>query len=82
MSVVFWTWLWGPVGPPRATPLTVRGGAGQICPETELPDVILGDEEVLEPSVRVVSAAVIGSGRSRELLQVSEEKGLESATTR
>jgi predicted PurR-regulated permease PerM len=40
-SAVFWGWLWGPVGLLLSTPLTV------------ILDIILGDEPVLEPPVRI-----------------------------
>jgi predicted PurR-regulated permease PerM len=54
VSAVFWTWLWGPVGLLLATPLTVIVVVlGKHVPHLGFLDVILGDEQVLEPSVRV-----------------------------
>ena len=54
VAAVFWTWLWGPVGLLLATPLTVIVVVlGKHIPQLRFLDVILGNEEVLEPSVRV-----------------------------
>src|SRR4029077_21015536 len=53
-SVVFWTWLWGTIGLLLATPLTVIVVVlGKYVPQLRFLDVILGDKQVLEPSVRV-----------------------------
>jgi predicted PurR-regulated permease PerM len=53
VAVAFWTWLWGPVGLLLATPLTVcLVVLGKHLPDLEPLVVLLGDEPVLEPSVR------------------------------
>jgi predicted PurR-regulated permease PerM len=54
VSAVFWTWLWGPVGLLLSTPLTaVLVVMGKYIPQLQFLDVLLGDEPVLEPPVRV-----------------------------
>ncbi|HEY1921377.1 MAG TPA: AI-2E family transporter, partial [Tepidisphaeraceae bacterium] len=53
-SAVFWTWLWGPVGLLLSTPLTVcLVVIGKYVPQLHFLAVMLGDEQALEPSVRV-----------------------------
>jgi len=52
-SAVFWTWLWGPIGLLLSTPLTVcLVVLGKHVPQLQFLSVMLGDEQVLEPSVR------------------------------
>lgn len=54
VSAVFWTWLWGPVGLLMATPLTsCLVVMGKYVPQLRFLDILLGDEPVLEPPVRV-----------------------------
>jgi predicted PurR-regulated permease PerM len=80
VSAVFWTWLWGPVGLLLATPLTVCVVVlGKHVPQLGFLDVILGDEEVLEPSVRVYQRLLsLDQEEAGELLhEYRKEKGLE-----
>ena len=52
-AVVFWTWLWGPVGLLLATPLTVCVAVmGRYIPEFGYLNVLLGVEPVLAPEER------------------------------
>jgi len=52
IAVVFWTWLWGPIGLVLATPLTTcLVVLGKYVPQIEFFDVLLGDEPVLETEV-------------------------------
>lgn len=52
VAVVFWTWLWGPIGLILATPLTTcLVVLGKFVPPLEFFDVLLGDEPVLENEV-------------------------------
>ncbi len=54
VSAVFWTWLWGPVGLLLSTPLTVcLVVVGKYVPSLQFLDIMLGDEPVLEPPVRI-----------------------------
>lgn len=54
VSAVFWTWLWGPVGLLLSTPLTViLVVVGKHVRQLQFLDIILGDEPVLEPPVRI-----------------------------
>lgn len=54
VAAVFWTWLWGPIGLLLSTPLTVcLVVMGKYVPQLQFLDILLGDEPVLEPPVRV-----------------------------
>src|SRR5215813_4414428 len=49
MSIVFWAWLWGPVGLLLATPLTVcLGVLGKYVPYLAFLEVLLSDEPVTD----------------------------------
>jgi predicted PurR-regulated permease PerM len=79
-SAVFWTWLWGPVGLLLATPLTVCVVVlGKYVPQLRFLEVILGDEQVLEPAVRVYQRLLsLDQEEAGELLhEYRDEKGLE-----
>jgi hypothetical protein len=61
VSAVFWTWLWGPVGLLLATPLTViLVVVGKYVPQLRFLDILLGDEPVLDPHVRVYQRLLAG----------------------
>jgi predicted PurR-regulated permease PerM len=52
-AVLFWTWLWGPVGLLLAIPLTVCVAVmGRYIPELGYLNVLLGVEPVLAPEAR------------------------------
>ena len=52
-AVIFWTWLWGPIGTLMATPLTVCIAAvGRHVPQFGFLNVLLGVEPVLAPEMR------------------------------
>jgi hypothetical protein len=52
VSVLFWTWLWGPVGLLLATPLTVcLAVLGKYVPALDFLGVLLGEAPELEPHV-------------------------------
>lgn len=54
VAAVFWTWLWGPVGLVLSTPLTVcLAVVGKYVPHLQFINVMLSDEEVLAPPVRL-----------------------------
>jgi len=54
ISAVFWTWLWGPLGLLMSTPLTVcLVVMGKYVPQLRFFDILLGDEPVLSPHVRL-----------------------------
>lgn len=53
LSMVFWAWIWGPVGLVLATPITVcLVVAGKYIPRLQVLYVLLGSEPVLEPRAR------------------------------
>ncbi|HSU76911.1 MAG TPA: AI-2E family transporter, partial [Burkholderiales bacterium] len=52
-AVMFWTWLWGPIGLLLATPLTVCVAVvGRHIPELGFLNLLLGVEPVLSPEQR------------------------------
>jgi hypothetical protein len=52
IAIVFWTWLWGPVGLLLATPLTAcLAVVAKYVPRLEFIAVLLGDEPVMQTSV-------------------------------
>jgi len=54
IAAVFWTVLWGPIGLLLSTPMTVcLVVLGKYVPQLEFLSVLLGDEPVLEPPVRI-----------------------------
>ena len=54
VAAVFWTWLWGPIGLLLSTPLTVcLVVIGKHVPQLQFLDILLGDEPVLPPHVRL-----------------------------
>lgn len=80
VSTVFWTWLWGPIGLLLSTPLTVIVVVlGKHVPQLRFLDVILGDAQVLEPSVRVYQRLLsLDQDEAGELLHdYRKERGLE-----
>lgn len=54
VAAVFWTWLWGPIGLLLSTPLTVcLVVLGKYVPQLQFLDILLGDEPVLPPHMRL-----------------------------
>jgi len=52
IAIVFWTWLWGPVGLLLATPLTAcLAVVAKHVPQLEFIAVLLGDEPMMQASV-------------------------------
>jgi hypothetical protein len=52
IAIVFWTWLWGPVGLLLATPLTAcLAVVAKYVPQLEFIAVLLGDEPMMQASV-------------------------------
>lgn len=53
LMIVFWTWLWGPVGLVVGTPLTVcLLVLGKYVPSLSFLETLLGNQRVLEPDMR------------------------------
>jgi len=81
ISAVVWTWLWGPIGLLLSTPMTVcLVVMGKYIPDLQFLDILLGDEPVLPPHVRVYQRLVAGeeeeaADMTRGLLK---EKSLEA----
>jgi predicted PurR-regulated permease PerM len=60
-AVLFWTWLWGPIGLLLATPLTVLLVLmGKYVPQLEFLDVLLGDKSCLDPAMRIYQRLIAG----------------------
>ena len=71
-AVIFWTWLWGPVGLLLATPLTVCVAVmGRYIPEFGFLNVLLGVEPVLPPEGRLYQRLIALD--DEEALDVAEE---------
>jgi len=71
-AVIFWTWLWGPVGLLLATPLTVCVAVmGRYIPEFGFLNVLLGVEPVLPPEGRLYQRLIALD--DEEAIDVSEE---------
>lgn len=52
VAILFWTWLWGPIGLILATPLTAcLAVLGKYVPQMEFFGVLLGDEPALETDI-------------------------------
>ena len=52
IAIVFWTWLWGPVGLLLATPLTAcLAVVAKYVPQLKFISVLLGDEPMMQASV-------------------------------
>jgi len=61
IAAVFWAWLWGGVGLLLATPLTVcLLVIGKHVPQLGFLDILLGDEPVFEPKLRVYQRLLAG----------------------
>jgi len=61
VGIALWTWLWGPVGLIIATPLTVcLIVLGRHVPELQYITVLIGDEPVLSPALRVYQRLLAG----------------------
>ena len=71
-AVIFWTWLWGPVGLLLATPLTVCVAVmGRYIPELGFLNVLLGVEPVLTPEARLYQRLIALD--SDEAIDVAED---------
>ena len=54
VAAIFWTWLWGGIGLLLSTPLTVcLVVMGKYVPQLQFLDILLGDEPVLPPHMRL-----------------------------
>jgi hypothetical protein len=61
VAAVFWTWLWGAIGLLLATPLTVcLMVIGRYVPQLAFLDILLGNEEVFEPKIRIYQRLLAG----------------------
>jgi len=71
LAVVFWTWLWGPIGLLLATPLTVCVAVmGRYIPEFGYLNVLLGVEPVLSPEERLYQRLIaLDHDQAEELVE-------------
>ncbi len=61
LALVFWTWLWGLPGLLLATPMTAcLVVAGRYVPQLSFLNVMLGDEPVLAPPMRLYQRLLAG----------------------
>ena len=69
VSVVFWTWLWGPVGLLLSVPMTVvLAVVGKHVPQLAALGILLGDEPALEPYVSLYQRLVAGDSEEAAAL--------------
>ena len=75
VAAIFWTWLWGYVGLLLATPLTVcLLVIGKHVPQLSFLDILLGNEQVFEPTRRVYQRLLAGDlEEAAELVEESLE---------
>lgn len=74
-SAVFWTWLWGWVGLLLATPLTVcLAVLGRYVPPLEWLHILLGDEPVLPPHVRLYQRLIADQSSDARQIVAEESK--------
>lgn len=72
VSAFFWTWLWGGVGLVMATPITVcLVVMGKYVPQLGFFYVLLGDQPVLSPAVRLYQRLLARD--EREAKQISRK---------
>jgi len=73
VAAVFWTTLWGPVGLLLATPLTVcLVVLGRHVPQLQFFEVLLGDQPVLAPEVKLYQRILAGD--PHEAGELAEEQ--------
>lgn len=80
VAAVFWTWLWGPIGLLLSTPLTVcLVVMGKYVPQLQFLDILLGDEPVLPPHVRLYQRLIAGDEEEASDLvhEMLKQKSLE-----
>jgi predicted PurR-regulated permease PerM len=76
LAIIFWTWVWGPIGLVLAVPVTVCLVAfSRQIPQLGALSILLGDEQVLTDALRFYqrllcnnesdAAAILAGGASR-----------------
>lgn len=79
VSAVFWAWLWGAPGLFLATPLTVCVVVlGKHIPRMRFLSVMLGDQPVLSPSLRIYQRLLVGDTDDAGTLIAADTKSGES----
>ena len=72
VATAFWALIWGPIGLILAAPMTVcMLVLGKYVPQLRFMEVVLGDEQVLAPPIRVYQRLI--SRDQDEALEVAEE---------
>lgn len=80
IAAVFWTALWGPIGLLLSTPMTVcLIVLGKYVPQMEFLNILLSDEPVLEPPMRIYQRLIaLDQEEAAELVQqYLKERSLE-----
>lgn len=78
LGIVFWGWLWGPMGILLATPLLVcLVVLGKHVPAFENLYILFGDEPVFEPSMRLYQRLLASD--QREVLAIVAEESVNSS---
>lgn len=82
VAATFWTWLWGGIGLVLSTPLTVcLVTLGKYVPQLSVFNILLGDDPVLTPPIRIYQRVLADNRQEvkRLLVRESEERGLPAA---
>jgi hypothetical protein len=73
VAAIFWTWLWGGIGLLLSTPMTVcLVVMGKYVPQLQFLDILLGDEPVLPPHLRIYQRLIAGD--EEEAAEVANEE--------
>lgn len=78
IAIVFWTWIWGPMGLLLATPLTVCLVVFcKYIPNLRFVEVLMGEKSEVQPALLVYQRLLVGDIEEAELLvsDLSREMG-------
>lgn len=77
IAIVFWTWLWGPVGLLLATPLTVCVVVfSKYIPNLHVLEVLMGEHSEVQPSLLVYQRLLVGDVEEAEAFIEEQERKL------
>lgn len=76
VAVPFWTWLWGPVGKLRATPLTLcLSMLSRYIPQLDFINTLMGDEPALElPTIYYQRLLAKDADEAAERVETDEQR--------
>lgn len=75
IAIVFWTWLWGPMGLLLATPLTVCLVVfSKYIPNLHFIEVFMGEHSEVQPSLLVYQRLLVGDVEEAEAFVTEQER--------